>query len=595
MTKLESKIKELIATEVKFQSKMKLKKSLMSNLNELSFFEQVKLNVSEFGLSLRSKAVIKEKVFMVVDMKRNVVSEILRFFTYASKLVVSFAVLLLVVSIVFQPFTDIKLAMAFSENRIESFTGEIVVIRDGLEHQVKDKLKLREGDIIQSLSDSSATILFADNSLMRLSEDTEIKLLNLNEGVVNPNVSIFVSKGKVWNNLIGLVAGGTEYKFYTDNLEGVVANAAIFDLELADNFTRVVNFKKQVVLNVLEKEDFQSVALAKGEVLKLDNGEIAIDEGLTELNLGWIQNNLEKDVKYSEELIALLLEERKKKAGTVPGSIFYPVEELTRSAKLAVTLNPEKKNKVKLEIANEKLLEAEVLIAQGDDPQELLNDYKEVVEEVAADVDELREDSLELAEDLNADLKSIIDGHKIVLEGQKESEEVNVLKEVIAEADLVVAEKLQVEDTEEIIEEDKPVVLEVESLEAEVDLDLEEVIEEEELDVELEQDLDVETKEEELEEKLEEFEMLTERETKALVVDLEKEGITLQKFDIETLNEENLDLVLEEKALVEIELNSEEETKLLENIKQAKGFEFHESADENGESLEQLLIEPMVK
>jgi len=584
MKKFEDQIKAILKSELSFDTKSRVKKNLMQDLENASFIEKISLKLNEVSFALPAKALLKEKLLLIVDKKPTFIDDLLSVITFSSKFAFGTLASFLVLMLLAQPYSQIKTAKASSTNRIQSFEGEILITRAGLRHTLQDELVLKPGDIIKTRQGANATIVFADNSLLRLNENTKIQLDSLTAEAVDLQVAVSLEQGKLWGNLTGLGRGGADFKFKTSNLDGEVITSAIFDLEAGDSYSRVVNFGNDMVLTVAASQENKSVALSKGDLLRVDTDKIDFDEVLSETDINWIKLNLQQDIDYNDELVQNLLQERREVAGTVPGSVWYPVEELGRSAKLAVTLDPVKKDQIKLEIANEKLMEAEVLLEDGKEADELLEEYQDVIEEVAASVDNLQEDSLEEADVLNQDLQAVVEGNTLVLENLKATHEVLPVIEVLEEAQKLVDEvQVEVFELEEVLENDLPLKLDVDALELAVSLDeldnndgaklLDEfVLVDEAYEAELE------------------YQMLTEIESDDLLTELEAEGVTMQKVDLSEFDE---DVELESDSQI-----SDHGLELVEDAEAADDGAYHESAldgDVESEPLEQLLIEPMVR
>lgn len=598
MKNFESQIKKMLETELSFESKSRLKADLMHDLDNKGFLESLRLGLKSVSFSASSKALLKEKLLLLVERKSSFQENLLSFFTFSSKFAFGTLASFLVLTLLLNPYSQMRTVKASAVSKIQTFEGEVLITRDGLEHFLQDEIILKKGDHIETKENSSLTIVFADSSLMRLSENTELVLSDLTKDDSSLQVEIDLKQGKAWNNLIGLKKGGASFTFATDELEGNISTTAIFDLEAKDSYSRVVNFSKDVVFTLPDRD--KELVLSKGDLLKVsaDDYEVDLDSVLQEKDLEWIQDNLQKDIDYSEELVRNLLEERKDKAGTVPGSVWYPVEELGRSAKLAVTLDPVKKDKVKLEIANEKLMEAEVLLDEGKDPAELLEEYQATIEEVAGNIDKLKVESFEEADELNQDLKMVLESsilevvdEEILPENNRDSivEAVEKAKEKVNELQDVKEDESETEDKEK--EEKLPLKLDAKVVEERSEslskdkADTLEILEEleeaaEVVDPELESDL--------------EYKVLDEKETGDLLVELEADGVKLDKVELEVFElDPSESKKLEEddstKVKNEVKTELEAESKIVEEAEA-----YHESAENDGKLVQELVM-PMVR
>jgi hypothetical protein len=454
MKKFETKIRNLIDQEVSFSGKAEVKERLMLSVKDEGLIAQFKAKFAEFEVPSMAKARMREKLDLMVDARRSVFDDLANFIfehkvlARATASVTAFAMMAV---IVLQPFTTINLASAYSETKVQSFEGDVYLVRNGLEAKINKQVTLLPGDQLKTADGSKASIVFPDDSIVRLGNKTEVKINHLNDDRVDTQAEIEIKEGKVWNNLIGLNGEESFFKFIVDNVEGKVTEESTFDIEVTEDYTRVVTLQDTVSLEVKAKEKVVPTVLGTGEMVKVkkDTAEFAYldEEALNKddnVDAEWVEQNLQEDEKHVEEVTQKVLKERKREAGVTPGNVFYPLEELQRKTKVAVTKDPVKKEQVKLEIANQKLLEAEVILTKGkkngdEDAKDLLEEYETTVTEVAKKVDELKEFDIERAEKLNSDLKVTVKSHKKVLGKVLPDSEVFEVKESVKKAELSIA------------------------------------------------------------------------------------------------------------------------------------------------------------
>ena len=87
--------------------------------------------------------------------------------------------------------------------------------------KAKSGMSLKEGNSIKTADDSMATILFLDSSVMRLDENTEIRITNINKS----SVSIAQNIGRTWNRLLK-ISGIKDYEIETPNALATVRGTA---------------------------------------------------------------------------------------------------------------------------------------------------------------------------------------------------------------------------------------------------------------------------------------------------------------------------------------------------------------------------------
>ena len=117
------------------------------------------------------------------------------------------------------------------KNRIDPYllctTGTTIIGREeGKKISLKENNKenLKPNDRIRTLASSTAVIFWADGSVTRLSENTNISLIELRS---NPNgstqVEISMSEGKTWSNIVRMLDPNSSFKQRFDHDQKVAA------------------------------------------------------------------------------------------------------------------------------------------------------------------------------------------------------------------------------------------------------------------------------------------------------------------------------------------------------------------------------------
>lgn len=473
MKKFENSIRDIINNEVSFANKAEVKERVMLHVKDEGLIAQFRAKFAEFEVPVMAKARMREKLDLMVDARRSFLDDIANF-VFENKLLArvtaSVTAFVMMMVIVLQPFTTINLASAHSETKVQSFEGDVYLVRNGLEAKINKQITLVPGDQLKTGEGSKASILFPDDSIVRLGNKTEVKINHLNDDMVDTQAEIEIKSGKVWNNLIGLNGEDSFFKFIVENVEGKVTGESTFDIEVTQDYTRVVTLQDTVTLELKAQEKTVPTILGTGEIVKVRNNSTEFayldKDALNQsdsVDAEWVEQNLQEDEIHVEQVTQKIIKERKKEAGVTPGSVFYPLEELQRRTKVAVTTDPVKKEQVKLEIANQKLLEAEVILAKGSkngqEAKDLLQEYETTVTEVAKKVDELKEVDIERAEQLNSDLKVTVKSHKKILGQVLPDSDVFEVKESVKKAELSIAinetekKKVEIKNAKNILKE----------------------------------------------------------------------------------------------------------------------------------------------
>jgi hypothetical protein len=476
MKNFENKISDLIKQNVQFVNKDALRhKILTQHVVKTQLEHEIVATLASQKLSVNRRVLMKEKLMLLVNASVPKWYEQL-FYSHTLKRGVAFSLLfVLTVGLVFQPFSATEVVKAYTPTKISMYSGNVFVERKGQVFPVTKDFVLFEGDVVQTGPAGFVEIVFADESISRLSNSTKIHLTKLDNKVVNANTEVDLVRGELWVNTLGLNGVSANFSVNSEGLTTSVNSKAVFDKEITDNFVRVVSLENSLDLELLEEDSLIPAKLKKGQLVKVKKDtpyntyldQVAFEDRLSDFNLDWIASNYKQDEFYVETLSENRIIDLEEKAGITPDSYFYPVKEFQRAARLAITFDPIKQAELQLAIANQKLIEAEVLIDKGktDKATEILDDYSrnltEVVKKVSnldANVDVTNQDDLkQLKENLVASVsipkKSLTD----VLPTEAKYE----FKQTLNQAEIIVAEtevekkKVQISQANQILDEAK--------------------------------------------------------------------------------------------------------------------------------------------
>jgi len=478
MKNFENKIREIFQEDVDAFDKTNMKSRLMKDISSNDpLWARIKQSIADVKLSVHGKAIMKEKLFAIVEGQRSWFDDFVSMFSVRRlipKAVASVSAFALLFVMIIQPFTSVGIVSASSFTRIVGFEGEVFVERAGLKVAVDKEMGLQEGDKVVTGEGASAEIIYADDSISRLNESTKVSYTLLDDDTVNTHIDMEVIEGQVWNNVVGLVGEDAFFAVTADNLKAKVTDKSTFDIEVTDSYTRVVTLDNAVNLTLKRLNEVIPATLSKGKLVKVKKktpylsylDTLSFNERLSEFDLDWYQDNLLNDKIYISNLEDEIYKIRRKEAGITPDSPLYPVKDLGRKARLALTVDPVKKEKVKLNIANQQLLEAEVLIAKGenDTAKELLDNFEETVVGVAGRVDEIKEESFEKAEELSEDLKKSVKTHKKSLKNVLPNSDVYEVKRAVKNVEVKIAsdesekQKVELKQAQESVIEAKELI-----------------------------------------------------------------------------------------------------------------------------------------
>ncbi len=441
----ENKIRDLIKDEVHLISKSDMKSRLMQSIEPKSkFWESLKEVFSGVQISVRSKVVIKEKLLAVVEGEQSS-----RFNIFSLRKTMAFSTAFAMVFVlVLQPFSLIPTVSASLQTRIANYSGSVEVKRSDASLKAAKEMSLQEGDLLSTGPAGFAEVVFSDNSIIRLGNATSVSLKKLDRFGEKEVYQVRVLDGEVWGHMLG-VDSDSVFKFTAANLSGTVKTDATFDIEVTDSFTKLLTIDESIDLLLSHNGELVPTSLREGKMIKVKSetpylsylDTLAFNEQLSEFDLDWVQSNLNQDRIYEQKLLERIALDRKNAAGITPDNPFYAFKQLKRATRVAFAIDPVKKNQLEIGYANQKLLEAEVMISEGKKEQanKLIKDYETKVVEVKEDIDEIKKSDPDKAVAIEKTLASSLEVQKKDLKKVLPDNEVYEIKQVVNNVELVVA------------------------------------------------------------------------------------------------------------------------------------------------------------
>lgn len=489
---------------------------------------------------------------------------------------------LLIALISFATFTvyvaDIPVTKAARNTSFQEVFGDVEVIRGGKFLDAYSEMTLEQGDVVVTGDNGIAVIRYIDDSISRLSPQSELKIHKLyqdEEQGTNTEIEVELNYGRVWSQVVNLVGDESSFNVVSDDITTTVSDKASFDIQNTEDDSNVevavFDNKVEVVLPDIKQDKTQ--LLLEGYSLEVDKSSPKaekIDLNTNEDEL-WVQINKAKDEEYKEEVEQEAADALKEEAGALPEDPLYSAKMLNETTKLLITTDETDKNKLKADIAINRLLEASVLFTEGntEGAQNLLNEFNSIIEELSYSVensDELQSYIAELFVEETKDLVVILPDSRLypIKEALRDAELTLVItseekQEIILEqaSEKIIEAKDLIEDDKEelaanVLEEVQEGVVEVaiedegevgeELIDAQVDtlasaMVLQEAIEEEDVSNEIKQLIEVSQE-------------VLEDDLKDSVADHEPEvsDETLEKAD--TILEDPVDELIHEEVLV---------------------------------------------
>jgi hypothetical protein len=476
MKNFEKIISCAIEKEITFKGKDALRSKLFNAyLPVLSSENNFKSAISGIKLSVNTRVLMKEKILMFVYSSKK--SFLINFVN--NQLVrrsFGFSVLFIfMLGLILQPFSTIETVKAYTPAKIATYSGSVVVERKGEMLRVSNDFIILENDIVQTGPNAFVEIVFADDSVVRLNNNSKVSMATLDNKIVNSNTEIDLVSGELWVNTYGLAGNQAMFKVNSGELATFVKDNAVFDIEVNDSFARVVALENDVNLELYTNGSYIPTSLKKGELVKVKKetqlntllDQYEFEDKLSDFNLDWIASNYKQDQFYTEALAENRIINLEAKAGITSDSYFYPIKEFQRAAKLVMTFDPLKQAELELYYTNQKLFEAEVLLDKGDteNAKKTLDKYSLNLTKVAKKVSDLdanlTPENKEGVQKLKEDLIASVSIQKKSLSEVLPIEDKYEFKQVVNQAEILVAEtptekkKVELVQLNETLEEAK--------------------------------------------------------------------------------------------------------------------------------------------
>lgn len=351
--------------------RQKIKTQLMNSIKLAQAIPAASLQIKPEG---SFRAFLKEKLLTIIEFESHK-----KFYIWPRFTPMRFrflgAVLTLAVFIIgffnfaFTPYV----ASASAATTLDEVIGSVVIIRNSQAMTVKPGFVLKTDDVIKTGKDSQAVIKFLDQSVSRLSENTEVQISKLFINPLNKTetlVEIVLNRGRLWSRVINLIDDFSHFQVKAGDTLAVAKKKAAFDVEMASKKkAKVSAIQNHVDVTVEMDEKIVETTVVKGFSAEVKTNsktfEIVHDKADMGEGEGWIADNLEKDKQYIETVKQSAQEQRMQPQQGLPQAIaLMPV----------IEADEQKQNFVE---ARKKFSDAELLFNKGfpDKALEALNDF----------------------------------------------------------------------------------------------------------------------------------------------------------------------------------------------------------------------------
>lgn len=295
-------------------------------------------------------------------------------------------------------------------NASESTTLQILAGEVTLKHAdqliwdpVTSGAELSAGDLVRVGPGGLAVIRFFDDNQLRLSENSMILISRLatspgysHQGIIE----VSLHQGTAWAQVMNVDDGFASFALTTPHALLSARNAS-FDVT-ANPFepTLLHVYKNSVDVSVLKPDS--RVAAVSGKVgafqqVILDTPSahpgttiLAAYAPITDVSSSlrdsaWVQQNFKADLDHLNALREQELSRLKASTGALPGEWLYPIKRAQERLALALTFDPKNQADARVQMANERLNEAVILLEknQAEQAKSVLVEYQDLVKAIA--------------------------------------------------------------------------------------------------------------------------------------------------------------------------------------------------------------------
>jgi len=420
--KLEEGLKKLAMTGICSDKKEILKKSVFKQI-ESSRFAGVTASVSgvfdyskkvwdSTGIPVARKVEIKERVFEKISQKTKSFFFWQRFFDFNKKFVSSFLLLVIAFGMFSFLGVDTQLARAEVFTTLDSYSGDVVVLRRGEILPAFAGMKLVESDVVYTDKNGVAVIQFLDRSVSRLSSNTEVFLDELrkhDDVSAKTSVKISVVSGSVWSKVLNLVGDDSFFVVKAGDVY-TKAQRAAFNVNFQRNDVSVEVFNHAVeIYDVKTKSSSEKVVSGYRAVKNSGKKVVEIKPVVLKKNdLAWVRDNLRKDETYLANVQETVVNEKRESLGLEPGNSDYSFNTSIREkTAMMFTFDDIKKKQMELDIAEKDFVAAYVRLSEpnlNDEEKQKLaavtQNFAEKTKEFYAVVDDVKDKDSKYADEL---------------------------------------------------------------------------------------------------------------------------------------------------------------------------------------------------
>lgn len=445
--RLEKIIAEAPVSPISAEKRQKIKTKLMESIKLMQAVQKVSF---ETAPDSNFRAFLKEKLIMLIEFEGHRKLFVWPRLTPMKRRFLTAVLTLIFFVIGFLNFAFVpEKAEASVATVLEEMQGSVIIVRDSQAMSVKPGFLLKIDDVIKTGKSSQAVIRFLDQSVSRLSENTEISISKLYINPVNKTetiVEIALKRGKLWARVVNLIDDFSRFQVQAGNTLAVAKKRAAFDVEMQLKKKATVSaIQNRVDLVVGTDKRTVETTLVKGfsAEVKTANSLSQIVHNKTDAgkNVDWIASNLEKDKQYIETVKKESEQQRKDNVKNLPSAAVF----------FLPSANELEQKKAYFADAQKKFADAEILLAKGytDKAQGLLNVFYSQIEEIFKWLKEYEMSHPAEASAFKTQIIEVLNNYKKQLVLILPTEPLYPLKEVVSKMQLTFVSADQTEKTQQ--------------------------------------------------------------------------------------------------------------------------------------------------
>jgi hypothetical protein len=324
--------------------------------------------------------------------------------------------------------------------------------------EVTNRVDVAAGDLIKVNKNSQAVIHFFDDSQIRLAGNS---LLLISKLAVSPAfarqgvIEVFLHEGNAWVQALGVDDGYAGLTLITSDAIAKVINST-FDVRTSlDTPTIFSVFQNKIDLKTLQpdtREIMDTLKVNANNQIKIISDFGSAQKPQVTINPltsqdkanAWVTDNLQKDQDHLAELRESELLRLRQTAGILPGTMLYPIKQAKERLKLAFAFNESNITDTQIEIANERLNEAILLLQQGDRQKamESLMAYQSIARQIAEEAKEQQTDQQSVT-------NRLITPHQKALVASLPTAPIGMVKEALNQTEeLLIEDPIELEKTQ---------------------------------------------------------------------------------------------------------------------------------------------------